>query len=185
MCWSQPGPTPDDGVDRVGLKRDLRPSSDRRQGTRWIARLPAAGGSRKFDGDGGLRQPPTANSTFSRITFSSSSRGNSGSRSGVIAWRNSRISVRQSSSVRSRGHSAASGSQQVTGASFHRFRRSWARLEAPSRAAVAAAAAKVDAVGPNGYSGSLKKIRATPISLGGHVSSRLPQRVHAPHNPCV
>jgi len=33
----------------------------------------------------------------------------------VIAWRNSLISVRQSSSVRSRGHSAESGSQQVIG----------------------------------------------------------------------
>ena len=59
--------------------------------------------------------PPTANSSFSRITLSGSGRGNSCSRSGVIVWRNSLISVRQSSSVRSRGHSAASGSQQVIG----------------------------------------------------------------------
>jgi len=69
----------------------------------------------KFDDDCGLGQPPTANSSFSRITLSGSSRGNSGSWSGVIAWRNSLISVRQSSSVRSRGHSAESGSQQVIG----------------------------------------------------------------------
>ena len=69
----------------------------------------------KFDDCGGLGQPPKANSSFSRITLSDSGRGNSGSRSGVIALRNSLISVRQSSSVRSRGHSACSGSQQVIG----------------------------------------------------------------------
>jgi hypothetical protein len=46
--------------------------------------------------------------------------GNSGSRSGVIAWRNSLISLRQSSSVRSRGHSASSGSQQVIRGTFRR-----------------------------------------------------------------
>jgi len=62
-----------------------------------------------------LRQPLTANSSLSRITLSGWSRGGSGSRSGVIKWRNSLISVRQSSSVRSSGHSAASGSQQVIG----------------------------------------------------------------------
>ena len=38
----------------------------------------------------------------------------------VVAWRNSLISVRQSSSVRSRGHSAASGSQQLIGGIFRR-----------------------------------------------------------------
>jgi hypothetical protein len=61
-----------------------------------------------------LRQPPTANSSFSRITLSGSSRGNRGSQSGVIAWRNK---LNQLPAVRprsaSRGHSAASGSQQV------------------------------------------------------------------------
>ena len=53
----------------------------------------------KFDDDGGLRQPPTANSSFSRITLSGSSCGNSGSWSGVIAWRNSLISVRRNRRV--------------------------------------------------------------------------------------
>src|SRR6516225_6871970 len=69
----------------------------------------------EFDDDDALRQPLTANSSLSRITLSGWSRGGGGSRSGVIKWRNSLISVRQSSSVRSSGHSAASGSQQVIG----------------------------------------------------------------------
>ena len=37
----------------------------------------------KFDDDGGLRQPPRANSSFSRITLSGSSCSNSGSCSGL------------------------------------------------------------------------------------------------------
>jgi len=77
----------------------------------WVSNPFGIRGSRR----GGLRQPPTANSSFSRITLSGSICGDSDSRPGVIAWRNSLISVRQSSSVRSRGHSASSGSQQVIG----------------------------------------------------------------------
>jgi len=99
-------PTPP-GASRM---RQLRRDMPRRLAQSWRVG--------KFDDDGGLGQPPTANSSFSRITLSGSSRGNSGSRSGVIAWRNSLISVRQSSSVRSSGHSAASGSQHVTGGLF-------------------------------------------------------------------
>ena len=81
---------------------------------------PATGRKRK-SGCGAPCQmpPPTANSSFSRITSSSPSGGNTRSRSGVIARRNSLISVQQSSSVRSRGHSAASGSQQLIG--WHPF----------------------------------------------------------------
>src|SRR5215469_13637242 len=79
----------------------------------------------KRDDDDGLGQPPTANSSFSRITLNDSGQGNTASRSGVIAWRNSLISVRQSSSVNSRGHSVSSGSQQVIGSIPSSFPLLW------------------------------------------------------------
>ena len=81
----------------------------------WVHHLPKLDRARRRYDDGSLRQPRTANSSFSRITLSDSGQGNTGSESRVIAWCNSLISVRQSSSVRSRGHSASSGSQQVIG----------------------------------------------------------------------
>ena len=85
---------------------------DRELASRWRVE--------RFDDAGRLRQSPMANSSFSRITLNGSNCGGSGARSGVIKWRNSLISVRQLSSVRSRGHSAASGSQQLIRGTFRR-----------------------------------------------------------------
>jgi len=70
----------------------------------------------RLGNDGSLRQPPTANSSFSRISLSDSGQGNTGCRSGVITWRNS---VRQSSSVRSRGILPPAGHNSSSEASLH------------------------------------------------------------------
>src|SRR6516165_5803578 len=68
---------------------------------------------------------PCPSWNFSRIHFQRFGRGDSVSRSGVIAWHNSFTSVRQWCSVRSRGHWAASGSQQVIGSIGSLFRPPW------------------------------------------------------------